>query len=229
LRVDILARSTAPQAKCDVSMLRELLTLPNVETVISGLNPDDSGPIVDVLDELAHVAEPTDRRAGQSEPTRVNVHFGVTLDRIDARNGRSVVRANTHGGSGILEIEADTVVTAIGFTEGGDVDVTCPSTSWSGAHVYRVGWLSRGPKGTIAENRKEARKVADAIIRDVINGRIKTGRRGFSDVEPMLRDPVVSFDEWRRIEMFEVQSAPPDRCRRKIAEIEQMLRVATAR
>lgn len=229
LRVDVLARSAAAQAKCDVSMLRELLTLPNVETTVSGLETSDTGPIVEVLDEFANTVQPIVCRSDRSAPTRLNLHFGVALDRIDACNGQSVVHARTHCGTRAVEIEADTVVTAIGFTEGDDAGVTCPSESWSGAHVYRVGWLNRGPHGTIPENRKEARRVADAIINDVVHGRVVAGRRGFSDVEPILRNRMVSFGDWQKIETFEVRSAPPDRCRRKISDIERMLDVATAR
>ncbi|MGV0680497.1 FAD-dependent oxidoreductase [Mycolicibacterium fortuitum] len=228
VRLDVLARSSAAQAKCDVSMLRELLTLPNVETTVSGLDPSESGPIVEVLEEFANTVQPTACRSGRSAATRLNLHFGLELDRIDARNRRSIVHARTRCGTRAIELEADTVVTAIGFTEGDNAGVTCPSASWSGAHVYRVGWLNRGPKGTIPENRKEARMVADSIINDVVDGQVGTGRRGFSDVEPILRNRMVSFDDWQKIETFEVQSAPPDRCRRKISDIERMLDVATA-
>ncbi|OBG86253.1 oxidoreductase [Mycobacterium sp. NS-7484] len=224
LRLDILSRSSATQAKCDVSMLRELLALPNVETVVSGVGPEDTGAIVDLLDSAVQA---TGHRLGQGVPTRVHLHFGVRLDRVEARNGANRVCARTDGGTKVLQIDADTVVTAIGFTEGGEHDVTCPSASWSGAHVYRVGWLNRGPRGTIPENRKEARQIAESIIKDVADGRVVLGRPGFSGVAPILRGRVVNFSDWQRIEAFEVQSAPPDRCRRKIADIGEMLSVAS--
>ncbi len=226
ISIDVLSRSSATQAKCDVSMLREVLSLPTIVATATGLTPHDDGPVAEML-RIVCVGHPALTPEAGATRTRVVFHFGLRPERIEnSASGGSRVLAVNERGSRRLDIDADTVVTAIGFTHGGEEDPCCPSSSWSGAHVYRVGWLSRGSKGTIAENRKQARAVADTIIEDVERGRIPFGRPGFSALGPSIHARVVSFAHWRRIEDFELSSAPPDRCRRKIADVEHMLAVA---
>jgi ferredoxin--NADP+ reductase len=112
----------------------------------------------------------------------VQFHFGWTPDHLegdhlegDERVERAVFRP-TSGEPGELTLETDSVCTAVGFTAFAD-DVLLRSTLESEATdlgrgvlaegVYCVGWLRRGPVGTIPANRVDARTVADAIIADV--------------------------------------------------------------
>jgi ferredoxin--NADP+ reductase len=69
--------------------------------------------------------------------------------------------------------------------------------------------------------------VVDAIVDDVVSGRLDIGRAGFAAVQPSLRN-VVTFADWQRIEAFEQREAPPGRCRRKITDRKHMLSVAAA-
>lgn len=228
MSIDVLSRSPVAQAKCDIAMLREVLSLPNVNTTATGLAPHGDGPVAEMLRNVT-IGPPRQAPAAATR-TRVGFHFDLTPERIECiAGGGSRISAASQDGTRRLRIDADTIVTAIGFTHGGEKDPCCPSSGWSGARVYRVGWLSRGSKGTIAENRKQARAVADKIIADVNSGRIPFGRPGFSALGPSMHARVVSFAHWQRIEDYELSSAPPDRCRRKITDVDHMLTLAGLR
>jgi ferredoxin--NADP+ reductase len=54
------------------------------------------------------------------------------------------------------------------------------------------------------------------------------GRPGFDAVAQRIDGQAVNFAGWQRIEMHERQSAHPDRCRRKIVDIDTMLTIATS-
>ncbi|KAA9165519.1 oxidoreductase [Amycolatopsis acidicola] len=215
-----LARSGAPRSKCDAAMLRELVSLPGIGITVSGMDERDEGPVVDVLRPF--VSTPR----GEGGRTRVTFHFGLEPERITSREGRTVLTARDRNAAR-QEFVADTVVTAIGFTHGGAEDETAPRHDWSGDHVYRVGWFSRGAQGTIARNRKDAQQVARRIADDVAAGRIRPAKDGFRAVAGPLADRMVGFEAWQRIEAAEHRSALPGRCRRKITDLGHMLAVAT--
>ena len=224
--IDVLSRSGLPFAKFDLAMLRELLSLPNVDVTALGLSEDDDGPAAELL--RPYVGSPTESTAPEQRRTRVRLHFRVTPESITRSGDRTLLRASTpHGTTSVTEIVVDSVITAIGFTQGALEDQSCPTGEWSGDNVYRVGWLSRGPQGAIPENRKDARRVVDTIADDVDSGRLEIGRAGYIAVEPSLRN-VVTFDDWQQIEAFEHREAPPGRCRRKITDREHMLSIATS-
>jgi len=217
--IDVLARSRASQSKCDAAMLRELIALADVDVAVSGLTGTDEGPVVDLLREFAGPAGPQDVPGR----TQVTFHFGLVPESITARGGATVLAARRPDDGGPpAEFAADTVVTAIGFTQG----EACPRQDWAGDHVYRVGWLRRGARGTIAQNRKDAQAVVRSIVDDFEAGRIGTAGPGFRAVEGSLAERVVGFPDWQRIDDVERRAAPPGRCRRKITEIEQMLAIA---
>lgn len=220
--VDVISRSGVERAKCDVAMLRELLALPNAHVEVTGLRPDDCGPAADLL--RAHT-----RAAGAGvsaeHSTQVRLHFGCVPEAIDHREGKALVRATTVD-SQPVELAVDTVITAIGFTHDSADDPSGPTENWSGVNVYRVGWLARGAKGTIAENRRHAQDVAAAIIQDFATGRLQASHPGFRAVESLLSDRIVDFADWQRIDEAERQSAPPQRCRLKITKLDEMLLVA---
>ncbi|MDV3125381.1 FAD-dependent oxidoreductase [Mycobacterium sp. 21AC1] len=224
--IDVISRSGLSLAKFDLAMLRELLSLPNVDVAASGLTDDDNGPAAELL--RPRISTVNDSFTPEGTRTQVRLHFQVTPESITCSGGRTLLRASTHHGpNGGTEIVVDSVITAIGFTQGAPEDRSCPTVEWSGDNVYRVGWLSRGPQGAIPENRKDARRVVDTITDDVESGRLKIGRAGFTAVESSLRN-VVTFADWQRIEAFEQREAPPGRCRRKITDRKHMLSIASS-
>ncbi|WP_051166589.1 FAD-dependent oxidoreductase [Amycolatopsis orientalis] len=216
----VLARSGVSQAKCDPAMLRELVSLPGIDLAVSGMDERDEGPVADVLRPFA-TAPPSGRGR-----TRITFHFGLEPERIASREGRAVLAARRRD-SAREEFEADTVVTAIGFTRGDAEDETVPQDDWAGSHVYRVGWLSRGAQGTIARNRKDAQQVARRIAEDCAAGRLRPEKDGFRALTELIDHRMVDFRAWQRIEAAEHRSAAPGRCRRKITDLGRMLAVAT--
>ena len=224
--IDVISRSGLPLAKFDLAMLRELLSLPNIDVTAIGLSDNDNGPAAELLRPHAGTANVSS--TPEETRTKVRLHFQATPESITSSGGRTLLRASTpHEPVPVTEIIVDSVITAIGFTQGAPEDRSCPTGEWSGANVYRVGWLSRGPRGAIPENRKDARRVVDTIADDVACGRLEIGRAGFAKVEPLLRN-VVTFTDWQRIEAFEHRDAPPGRCRRKITDRQHMLSIATS-
>jgi ferredoxin/flavodoxin---NADP+ reductase len=222
--IDVISRSGLPLAKFDLAMLRELLSLPNIDVTAMGVN--DDGSAADLL--RPHVGTVDDSAAPEDARTRVRLRFNVTPESITCRDGRTVLKANSpHGPTPLTEIVVDSVITAIGFTRGAPENQSCPTDEWSGDNVYRVGWLSRGPHGAIPENRKDARRVVDTIAGDVASGRLQIGKTGFSAVARSLRN-VVTFADWQRIEALELREALPGRCRRKITDRKRMLAIATS-
>jgi ferredoxin--NADP+ reductase len=224
--IDVISRSGLCHAKFDLAMMRELLSLPNIDITVTGVSDNDIGPAAELL--RPYIGTATDSSTPEETRTQVRLHFQLTPESITNGDGRAHLRASSPNGlAPVTEIAADSVITAIGFTHGAHDDRSCPTGEWSGKNVYRVGWLSRGPRGAIPEIRKDAQRVVDAITDDVVSGRLEIGRPGFTAVASSLRN-VVSFADWQRIEAFEKREAPPGRCRRKITDRKHMLSIAMA-
>jgi ferredoxin--NADP+ reductase len=224
--IDVISRSQLSQAKFDVAMMRELLALLNVDIRVTGLTDSENGPAAELL--RSHLRNRTALPAPVSERTQIHLHFGLTPESVTETDGRARLRLTAAEGlDAPSELTVDTVITAIGFTHGARDDESCPNGEWSGTNVYRVGWLRRGPHGAIPENRRDARAVVDTIIGDVTARRLEIGRPGYHALESSLQE-VITFADWQRIEAFEHNEAPPNRCRRKITDRQHMLTVATS-
>lgn len=227
--IDVISRSGVALAKFDYAMLRELLSLPNIDVTVLGLGENATGPAAELL--RMHVDKvDTDDGSSSSEPVRTHVrlHFQLTPESITTSGGLTRLRASTPDEAvPVTDLVVDTVITAIGFTQGVQQHLSSPTGEWSGDNVYRVGWLSRGPHGAIPENRKDARSLVERIADDVASGRLETGKAGFAAVKSSLRE-VVAFEDWQRIEAFEQQEALPGRCRRKVTDRTHMLSIATS-
>ncbi|WP_173009958.1 FAD-dependent oxidoreductase [Mycolicibacterium sp. P9-64] len=215
--VHVIGRSAADAAKFDLAMLRELCTLKNLRIDVEGLDSTATGPVADLLRQTvcAYRGDTT---------TAVTLHFQTVPAAVRVEGARTVL--DVLGPTGTPSSYAgDTVITAIGFCHDGD-DCGDASPSWVGEHVYRVGWLERGGRGNIAENRKHAQRAAKTIVDDLATGRLQGGRRrGLTTVLPELRH-WTGFDGWQAIDDSERRDAGPRRCRRKITNLEDMLAIA---
>jgi ferredoxin--NADP+ reductase len=168
-RIDVVGRSAAERAKFDVAMLKELAGLPDVRFA----HDEDLVGASPVADAVRALAAGSPRSAARE----VRFHFGWSPERLegDGRVSAAVFQATTDAGRH-LELATDSVCTAVGFTEAAD-DVVLRSALESGSAdvergfladgLYCVGWLRRGPVGTIPANRADARLVADSVIADV--------------------------------------------------------------
>lgn len=224
--IDVISRSGLALAKFDYAMLRELLSLPNIDVTVIGLGDNATGPAAELL--RTHVDTAENPPSTDQVRTHVRLHFQLSPESITTSGDRTILRVSTpYGSDATTDLVVDTVITAIGFTHGDQQDLSSPTGDWSGDNVYRVGWLSRGPHGAIPENRKDAMQVVERIADDVISGRLKIGKAGYAVVGPLLRS-VVSFADWQRIEALEQQEALPGRCRRKVTDRERMLSIATS-
>jgi ferredoxin--NADP+ reductase len=172
-RIDVVGRSSAADAKFDAAMIKELGVLPDVrfELAPSGLESGTaSSPAAEAVGELVAASPAVAARL-------VRFNFGWVPERLtgDERVRSAVFRA-AGDPDRQLELGADSVCTAVGFTAAAE-DAVLRSTLESDASdlgrgvlapgLYCVGWLRRGPVGTIPANRADARLVADAVIADL--------------------------------------------------------------
>ncbi len=148
---------------------------------------------------------------------------GLRLERTRVEDGRAV------GTGEYFEIPCGLVVPAIGYRsepiEGAPFDEKrgiVPNEAGRVADgLYAVGWIKRGPTGTIATNKPDGKLAAEQILADC-----KPGKPGRAAFEALLREKgvrPVSFSEWLRIEAAEEAGATPPAPRKKFTRVENML------
>lgn len=189
--IDVVGRSAAHLAKYDAAMIRELVKLPQVrfyaDVPPAGSDIEDKEELakLDALGVLVSNAE--DQHASS-----VRFHFGWTPREITGSGRVSGMNfENVRDPSKALTLETDSVITAIGFTEKPDAVLRrkhheTPETKLEQGYLspglYCVGWLRRGPQGTIPANRADAKMVADVIIGAVETGEITPHKPGFTSL-----------------------------------------------
>jgi ferredoxin--NADP+ reductase len=219
-RVTVVGRSAADQAKFDMVCLRELVTLDQVTVVVDDDEVAGDGPVPELLRESAARAS-----AAAPGPVVVEFRFGQRPTRVSTRDDATVLHVLAADGNEAALV-ADSLVTAIGFAH--DVPKWAGDATASG--VWRVGWLRRGPRGTIPDNRREAKDVSDAVVAALTSTERQGRRPGLAHLQIMLDDrAVVDFDGWLRIDQAERALAGPSRTRRKVTDRAVMLALATAR
>jgi len=220
--LDVVGRSPMGAAKFDPVVLRELRGLPGVRFAVDGDFPTEDSRLGDVIRELVDAGD-------AAALTTVTLRFGWRPESI-TDNGDSCTAEFVSVQGDQLTLEADAIVTAIGFQHSpGRLypgDDPGPEAVTTAPGVYRTGWYRRGPRGTIPENRLDAREVADAIAADLQAGRLPTGRPGWEGLPDHVHDQAVNFDGWRAIDRHEVEQAAEGRHRRKVTARAEMLRLA---
>lgn len=191
--IDVVGRSGVAVAKFDTAMIRELGRIANVSFLADGAElaapcaPGIDGGKRDAIADLIAKSVPTGDRRDTDRTVRF--HFGWAphrlsgTERVDGAVFRSVA------GEGELDVPTDSVITAIGFTEAPGATLrrldheTADSDLSSGrlaAGLYCVGWLRRGPQGTIPANRTDAKMVADVIGADAAAREFMPGKPGYA-------------------------------------------------
>lgn len=224
--IRVLGRSPAENAKFDLAMLRELCGLDSIDIDVDGLDDSTQGPVAELL-RHAQQQPPATTQGDSTERTRVTFHFETVPTAVRRDDAHTVLDVTDESGK-TTSFAADTVITAIGFCQADGNRDDVPAAAWSGAHVYRVGWLDRGGRGNIAENRKHAQMVAKTIVADVVSGVIAHGAPGLAAIEPQLPPTTVGFAGWQAIDEAERRNADAQRCRRKITDLDEMLAIAHA-
>ncbi|KXU37165.1 hypothetical protein AXE65_03885 [Ventosimonas gracilis] len=222
----MVVRSTAAAAKFDPLMLRELGKIQGVAFQMEGMldNPEDAR--VRALAELCslHPANPR---------CTVTFYFGWQPEAIIGRSRVEAMRFTRADGQ-TLHLQADSLISAIGFTE--HPSSLCRETLMTEQSnlerglldngLFCVGWFRRGPTGTIAENRQDAKQVSQAIIAEVERGALPCAKAGVAALPEDLLKNCTDYSGWQRIDTEEKQCAPAGRVRQKITERVQMLAVA---
>ncbi|MGP3535566.1 cytochrome P450 [Microbacterium sp. RD1] len=220
--LSVVGRSAPTAAKFDPVMLRELAALPGLAHEVHGVD----------LDALPHG---TDARAdavralvaSSSPDPRIRIHwwFGYTPVRVE---GEGAVQAAVFSGAdGDVRLETEAVITAVGFT----ADDSClvePAAHPDGRvepGLYVAGWLRRGPRGTIPDQRTDARSLARALADDVAAGSVGWSAPGIAALAGI--DAAVDFEGWRRIDVRETLGAAPGRVRAKLRTLPELLEAAT--
>ena len=149
---------------------------------------------------------------------------GLRLERTEVVEGRAV------GSGAFFEVSCGLVLPAIGYYSEPVCGVPFDQRAGIAAHrdgrvgagVYAVGWVKRGPTGVIGTNKPDGETAAHDILADFPEGR-KPGRPA---LEHLLRERAVrwiDYDDWKKIERLEIESAPTDAPRCKFATIAEML------
>lgn len=137
-------------------------------------------------------------------------HFGFIPKKINGTKKVESVLFDTSQGE--IEIEADIVITAIGYE---------PDLTWNlevdGNHfqnvdgfvqgnLYVVGWAKHGPTGVIGSNKGDSMKVIQELKKRISSARPKVVD---SDVSSYIKSRIVSLREWRNLNAQEIARGTP--------------------
>jgi ferredoxin--NADP+ reductase len=182
--IDVVGRSGLSAAKFDVAMVKELVKIEDVRFTSDHTGMEQTGTALEPeaqkrVEAVQSLIDGSPKFANRT----VNFHFGWTpteISGVEKVNGVSFSKTlktgnqNLQGGDQ-MKLPADSVYTAIGFTESEMASIQRDShlsarsdlsRGYLDEGLYCVGWLRRGPTGTIPANRADAKMVADAIIHD---------------------------------------------------------------
>lgn len=232
--VHVVGRSQPVDAKFDAVMLRELAGVPGLIHAVHGLDPLAPPPgkdaRTDAVRELARQT-PDDARV------RLEWWFGLSpvaiegvpptggvLEPDDRSRVRAMRLADTRGAE--VRLIADTIVTAVGFRAADQtfIDLGASRASRVEPGLYVAGWLRRGPRGTIPDQRTDARALARELAEDLAAGRLSATKPGRSALGELPQ--AVDFTGWRRIDHHETARAAPNRVRTKLSSHADLLAAA---
>jgi ferredoxin--NADP+ reductase len=234
--IHIVGRSGAHAAKFDSSLLHELAKIGGVRFSMHGLK--DAETETDALGEAKIGDLRMLEQLYDGGPVRVDVHFyfGWVSESIGGETAvDSITFHAAHNDRERLTIEADSVITAVGFSGGGRdrfvrADFVGTETNAQrgllDAGLYCTGWFGKGASGTIPEHRAESRSVASAIVDDLSALPADVRKKGFAALPSHVLEKSVDFSGWKAVDAVELATAADGRYRRKIRERAEMLAIA---
>lgn len=226
--INLVGRSSLLEAKFDDLMLKELQNLSNIKINLSTEFTDEEkcSSRHDLLAKLLTI-EPNN-----NEHLTINLYFGlapVAIKGVEKVESVELISKD----SSRLDLKADSVIKAIGFTsfdsEWVSLDTqpdasTDQSCGRLAEGLYCAGWFKRGPVGTIPTNRMDSKSVAEVIVSD-FSGK-SAGKAGLSLVTQQIKHHT-DYSGWKRIDELEVSNANNNRSRKKLSCINEMIKVAS--
>ena len=219
--IHVVGRRSAADAKFTGHELAELGTLKRARPIVADpASLMGNGAVVEILRRFASETQ-------QEKPVTINFHFNLTPIAFVGDRQLSDVRFRASAGS-TCELNAQLAVTCIGY----ETQPCCRVVPSSGVFaneegkvrqgLYVAGWARRGPSGTIPTNRAEAQQVAQKMAREV-TGSNRPGGEGLQRLLSERGIRWVDYAGWRRIEAVELAIGCKDRCRQKLATLDEML------
>ena len=149
----------------------------------------------------------------------------IELERTEVQAGRAV------GTGEFYTVPASLVVSCIGYQTSPIPDVPFDERAGKFANdegrilpgLYCVGWARRGPSGTIGTNRPDGFGVVEKIAEDIGSGVGKPGREGFDVLAAKRSLDVVTFRDWKKIELAENARAREGSPREKFVDVAAMI------
>lgn len=235
--VEIIGRGGPGNARFDPAMIKQLASLGSARISVDwptqgreAFTPEDSG-----AGQIAAL-HAIDGHGSAASPRGLRFRFNLVPVAIDGADRVTGVLFND--GDDLQSVPADSVITAIGFAPDENIPVHLPrgaggeTTSHGQSSVFTAGWFGRGPRGTIAENRLDARVVAESIAAQIAGGEISTGdRNGRVGALAFLNDRQVrhvDYAGWLRIRDAEESARTADLVRLKIGDRTSMMALANA-
>lgn len=220
--VHLVGRSSADRAKFDAAMVRELGGIEGLAIDMAEALPINESN--NVLVELSKL----NANAG-AENKVLSFHFKTSPLRPVLQEGQLKAVVVGHDGAE-RRLACDSIVTAIGFA---DSDMAWRDRLLNEAidlehgqladRLYATGWFRRGPQGTIAENRADARKVATRIAEAVNRAGLVIPRPGREALRQKIGHQTTDYADWQAIDSVERETAHPNRARAKITTKRGML------
>jgi ferredoxin--NADP+ reductase len=236
--IDIVGRSPFTLAKFDTTLIRELARIEGVRFRVLGIESGADTAVEDrvIGARLAALQALNDVQPAAPPRLTVTFRFGWAPETIEGGTRvERIVFSSVDGIEPTLSISANSVITAIGFSERPDREI--PRAELEGPHtdlatgqldagLYCTGWFRRGARGTIPENRNDARMVAETIAAAVDSIDPDQTKTGLASIPIGVRERSVDFDGWRAIDTIEKGAAAPGRQRRKISDRAGLLAAA---
>jgi ferredoxin--NADP+ reductase len=233
--VEIVGRGGPGSARFDPAMLKQLASLGGVRISVDWpaqgrVASEDSGAA------CIAALHAIDGHGSETAPRGLRFRFNLVPVAIEGIDRVTGVRFSA--GDDLQNTPTDSVITAIGFAPDKNIPAHLPRgaggeiMSHDQSRVFTAGWFGRGPRGTIAENRLDARAVTESIAAQIMGGEILTGARsGQAGALALLADRHVrhvDYAGWLRIRDAEERSRSADLVRLKIDDWTSMMTLANA-
>ncbi|WP_017792084.1 cytochrome P450 [Leucobacter salsicius] len=218
--VHVVGRSAPEHAKFDPVMMRELAGLPGISHQVHGVNLEAITVGKDARLDAVHALSVT-------PGARLTVHWWFESSPTALLGDTAVRSVELMTADGPVTVQAGSVITAIGFAADASTLVV-PGEHASGRidpGYYVAGWLRRGPRGTIPDQRADSRDLALALAQDIDAGSVPISASGIEKLNHLVHR--VDFDGWRRIDVQEKQRALPGRTRAKFRSFAELVSAAS--